>query len=257
MKKLPLKVFYFFSSPLLTAFLLAYAALFIFWATIETSHIGLAQMQAKYIEAWFALCGFEVRGTAVFVPLACGKTIGALALANIAASAFRFTRRNIRGFGFAMIHAALALLIVSGFLQGKWRREGMMALKQGEPSAAVYKADGSLLATLPFAVELEKFERKNYQNSAVAKDFSSLVAFRYQGKKIEKLISMNEPASFGAWTFYQSSYADGGKTSVLMAVKNPAGLLPTVSIALILAGMAITYAAKIIRKSDEKDRDNS
>ena len=42
-----------------------------------------------------------------------------------------------------------------------------------------------------------------------------------------------------------------------MAVKNPAGLLPTVSIALILAGMAITYAAKIIRKSDEKDRDNS
>ncbi|MBR4597333.1 MAG: cytochrome c biogenesis protein ResB [Opitutales bacterium] len=260
MKELPLKIFYIFSSPILTAFLLSYAAAFIFIATLASSQMGIAQMQAQFIESWAAVFHFEAAGLDIFIPLIGGKTIGVLALANIAAAALRFTRRNIEGFGFAMVHAALALLIVSGFLQGKWRMEGAMEIQKGEPATAVYKMEGGkkfLLATLPFSVELKNFERQNYKNSDIAKGYSSLVEFRYAGKKIEKLISMNEPASFGAWTFYQSSYARGGETSILMAVKNPAGLLPTVSIALILIGMAFTYAVKIFKKSDEKVRNNS
>ena len=217
-------------------------------------------MQAKYIEAWFALCSFTARETTIFIPIACGKAVGALALINIAAAAFRFTRRNIEGFGFAMVHAALALLIVSGFLQGKWRKEGIMQLRQGEPSSTVYKTSGGKeipLAALPFSVELKNFTRQNYQNSDIAKSYSSLVVFRYEDKIIEKLISMNEPASFGAWTFYQYGYSDKDGASKLLAVKNPAGLLPTVSIALILIGMVFTYAIKIFLKPDEKVRNNS
>lgn len=224
--------------------------------------MGIAQMQARYIESWGALLHFSAFGKSLWAPIVCGKTIGAIALVNIAFSAFRFTRRNIEGFGFAMVHMALALLIVSGFLQGKWRMEGMMPLRQGEPSTQVKNISGGdfPLATLPFSVELKKFEQQNYKGSSVAKDYSSLVVFRYEDKKIEKLISMNEPASFGAWTFYQYDFSygeGGGAISKLLAVKNPAGMLPTVSIALILSGMIITYSAKTLKKSDEKIRNIS
>lgn len=248
-----LKIFYLASSPILTAFLLAYSVFFIFFATLEIPDIGISAVQAKFFESWFALA-FG------FIPLIGGKTVGILAILNIAASAQRFTRRNIEGMGFAMTHVALVLLIISGFLQAAWRKEGAVVLREGVPSTSILKSSSgqpALLATLPFSIELKKFTKENYENSGIAKDYSSLVAFRYQGGSVEKLIRMNEPASFGAWTFYQSSYRDGGKTSVLQAVKNPAGLLPTVSIALILFGMVFTYAVRIFQKPNEKNRDNT
>lgn len=249
-----LKIFYLASSPILTAFLLAYSVFFIFFATLEIPDIGISAVQAKFFESWHALA-FG------FIPLIGGKTVGVLAVLNIAASAQRFTRRNIEGMGFAMTHVALVLLIISGFLQSAWRKEGAVVLQEGVPSTAILQSSNghpsAPLSTLPFSIELKKFTKENYENSDIAKDYSSLVVFRYRDISIEKLIKMNEPASFGAWTFYQSSYRDGGKTSVLQAVKNPAGLLPTVSIALILFGMVFTYAVRIFKKPNEKNRDNT
>lgn len=243
--KILLKIFYLASSPILTAFLLAYSVFFIFFATLEIPNIGIAAVQAKFFESWCALA-FG------FIPLIGGKTVGVLAILNILASAQRFTRRNIEGMGFAMTHIALVLLIVSGFLQAAWRKEGAVVLQEGVPQTSILKSSSgqpALLSTLPFSIELKKFAIENYENSDIAKDYSSLVVFRYRDIAIEKLIKMNEPASFGAWTFYQSSYRDGGKTSVLQAVKNPAGLLPTVSVALIMFGMVFTYAVRIFKKS--------
>ena len=41
------------------------------------------------------------------------------------------------------------------------------------------------------------------------------------GESTETVIRMNAPVSFGGWIFYQSSYANGGRTSVITAVRNP------------------------------------
>ena len=58
---------------------------------------------------------------------------------------------------------------------------------------------------------------------------------------------MNSPASFMGWTFYQSSYADDGKTSILTAVRNPARMLPWLSVFAAFFGMVIAFAAKFWR----------
>ncbi len=223
--------------------------MFIFFATLEIPELGIATVQVNFFEAW-GVIAFNC------IPLLGGKAVGILAILNIAASAQRFTRRNIEGIGFAMTHIALILLIVSGFLQALWRQEGVVILPENEPQTSILKQEQNgttLLATLPFSIELKKFTIENYKNSNIAKGYSSIVTFRYQNISIEKIIKMNEPASFGSWTFYQSSFRDGGKVSVLQAVKNPAGLLPTVSIALILFGMFFTYAVKIFKKKNEKN----
>ena len=59
---------------------------------------------------------------------------------------------------------------------------------------------------------------------------------------------MNAPASFSGWTFYQFSFKDGGKTSVLAAVRNPARLLPWLSVGAAFAGMLITFLPRVLRR---------
>lgn len=238
------KFIYWLSSPRLTAGLLLYSVIFIFLATIQIPALGISQVQAKFFEAWFCnpLGGF------LYVPG--GMLVGVLALLNLAFSSFRFCARGVDGIGFATVHIALMLLIVSGFLQGIWRVEGAIELRQGEANSTIYLSEGAgaepKAITLPFSVELVKFTEQKWDNSNLARQYSSLVKFRYEDIVIEKLIKMNEPASFGSWTFYQSSFR-GENVSVLQAVRNPASLLPLVSVALIFGGMIIVYALKLKR----------
>ncbi len=252
MIKLKWRFLYWISSPRLTAFLLFYATAFVFAATLEIPDAGISAARAKFFESWLCMYGGVL-------PLIGGKGIGVLALINLAASSARFGRRGVEGLGFAMIHISLGLLIISGFLQASWRREGVMALREGEPNSTILELSGGEAAeggpgelakpvALPFSVELVKFTENKWENTNVPSHYSSLVKFRYQDVVVEKLIRMNEPASFGSWTFYQSGFRDGGSVSVLQAVRNPASLLPLVSIALIFGGVIFTYAFRVFAK---------
>ena len=90
-----------------------------------------------------------------------GMFIGLLAILNLAFSSFRFCARGVDGIGFATVHIALMLLIVSGFLQGIWRVEGAIELKQGEANSTIFVSEGGAsdakAITLPFSVEIVKF----------------------------------------------------------------------------------------------------
>lgn len=66
--------------------------------------------------------------------------------------------------------------------------------------------------------------------------------------KSEQVVSMNSPGSFGGWTFYQMSYGDGGRTSVLSAVRNPARLLPWLAVGATFIGMAIMFLPRLFEK---------
>ncbi len=244
MIKLRWKFIYILSSRKLTAGLLLYSVIFIFIATLRIPELGISQVQAKFFESW--IC-FPFDG---ILPLPAGMTIGVLALLNLAFSSFRFCARGIEGIGFATVHMALILLILSAFLQGFWRVEGIIELNEGKENSNIIlrAAPGKQaeVVTLPFSVELVKFTEQKWDNSELAKQYSSLVKFHYKDIVVEKLIRMNEPASFGSWTFYQSSFR-GDKVSILQAVRNPASLLPLVSVALIFGGMLIVYALKIAK----------
>jgi hypothetical protein len=65
--------------------------------------------------------------------------------------------------------------------------------------------------SLPFALQLNRFDIARYPGSANPMEFSSRVEVRASGESVprgEIQISMNEPLKYGGYVFYQSSYID-------------------------------------------------
>lgn len=232
-----------FSGAKLACALIIYSVFFIFLATLESRSLGIAAVQGRYFESWF--CAFNV------LPIWAlgGKSVGAIAALNLFFCITKRLKKNRKSAAFLLAHAGLAALVISGFLQGFSRVEGAMALREGEPSNMVLCGAGENFGgkkiALPFSVELVKFERKTWLNTEIPSEFSSRVRFISGESREEKVLGMNDPASFRGWTFYQMSYAEGGRVSVLQAVKNPYSWLPEISVAAAFFGMVLMYAFRL------------
>lgn len=241
------------SSKWLALGLMAYAVLLIFIATLAQREIGVAAAQAKYFESVFCLGDFF----GVKIPLLAGAGLGFLAVINLIASGWRYVSGGLRGFGESITHMALVLLIVSGGLQYFMRTEGSIVLREGATinTVIVGAKNGSLGSpiTLPFEITLKSFNAEMYESSSTPRSFTSVVEFLRGGKIHKAEISMNSPASFGGWTFYQMSYADNGKASVLGAVRNPARLLPWLAVGATFFGMLIIFIPRVISNGRRKD----
>jgi len=235
-----------FSSPYLTVGLLFYSVFLVFAATLAQVDMGIERAASEYFESFFVLAKFG----AVKLPLLGGAAVGILFVLNVLYSMFARLTFGASGIGNSILHCALVLLVVSGVLQYFMRHEGRVVLREGEATNTllVSRSGVNSVQKLPFTVKLLKFTREDWQGSDIPKSFSSKIVFSTEKSTVEALVEMNNPALFMGWAFYQSSYADGGKTSVLTAVKNPARMLPWVSVGAAFAGMVLAFAARIRRK---------
>ncbi len=243
------KLFKLLSSPRLTVALLVYGTLLVFIGTLAQRNVGIMEAQRTYFESFFCLA--DIGG--LKIPMFGGAFVGALGFVNIMFSGVRFTRFGLSGFGVAVTHMALALLIVSGALQYFVRVEGSMALREGVPvdTIMVGGRDGAPMTVkkLPFSVNLKSFKEEKWEGSDIPKSYSSEVFFEHSGGRVPAVIKMNNPASFGGWTFYQMSFGEGGKVSVLSAVKNHARMLPWISVGGVFIGMLIIFIPRVAGKS--------
>ena len=132
------------------------------------------------------------------------------------------------------------------------RVEGSMVLREGTESDTILvgakNGSAGSIMKLPFKVKLVKFSMEKWDSSSTPKSFSSQMEFKRGDSGVEQVVSMNSPGSFGGWTFYQMSYGDGGKTSVLAAVRNPARLLPWLAVGATFAGMAIMFIPRLFAR---------
>lgn len=236
-----------FSSPYLMVALFAYSVALLFFASLSQRHLSASEVQSIYFESFIFLGNFfDIK-----IPLAGGMFVGLLSCVSMLLSCVRHSTFGLRGLGVSLTHMALILLIISGFMQYLMREEGRIVLREGESASEVILNDKSK-SQLPFEVKLEKFEMKNWQGTDVAKSYSSSLSFSRGDKKISALVKMNSPVSVGGWTFYQHSYGDGGKYSVLACVKNPARLLPWISFASIFAGMLIVFLSRTFSRKERE-----
>ena len=236
------------SSKRLAVGLMVYAAFLVFVATLAQREIGVAAAQAEYFESFFCVGSL---GPLKF-PLFGGALVGLAAVVNILASGWRYVSGGLFGFGASVAHMALVLLIVSGALQYFMRVEGSLVLREGMSSDTIVVGAKEGAAgepvKLPFSVKLADFSVEHWDSSSTPKSFSSRVEFSRGENKSEQVVSMNSPGSFGGWTFYQMSYGDGGRTSVLSAVRNPARLLPWLAVGATFIGMAIMFLPRLFEK---------
>ncbi|MHB8417297.1 MAG: cytochrome c biogenesis protein ResB [Myxococcales bacterium] len=102
---------------------------------------------------------------------------------------------------------------------------------------------------LPYSLTLKKFSHDIYLGTDIPKNFSSLVHLSNpaRGEERDVLIYMNQPLRYQGRTYYQASFGEGDKLSVLQVVRNPGWLMPYLACALVAAGLLIHFAGTLRR----------
>jgi len=113
-------------------------------------------------------------------------------------------RGRFRPLGPYVVHLAL-LVILTGALLGKFLGvRGQLALKEGEASQS-FLSEGKE-KPLDFRVRLDNFQVLYYPDGT-PREFRSDLTFTEPGKVAKEAVCrVNDPVTFGGFTFYQSSY---------------------------------------------------
>ncbi len=103
---------------------------------------------------------------------------------------------------------------------------------------------------LPFRIELIDFEKKLHPGTRMAKSYKSTINLIEGDISRRVVIQMNEPLRHRGYTFYQSSFIEGGprETSILSVVRNRGRLFPYISSLIMCFGLLIHLGMMIWRR---------
>ncbi|HXQ82370.1 MAG TPA: cytochrome c biogenesis protein ResB [Opitutaceae bacterium] len=95
----------------------------------------------------------------------------------------------------------------------------------------------------PYSLTLEKFSHDIYPGTDIPKNFSSRVRINPAGggEGREVLIYMNNPLRYDGLTYYQASFENNDKTTILQVVRNPSWLVPYIACAAIGLGLVVQF----------------
>jgi hypothetical protein len=100
----------------------------------------------------------------------------------------------------------------------------------------------------PFTLTLKEFHHDIYPGTDIPKNFSSLIELSNPEKNDfrQALLYMNHPLRYEGKTFYQASFGEGDRLSVLQVVENPASVTPYLSCALVVLGLLIQFLSHLL-----------
>jgi hypothetical protein len=95
----------------------------------------------------------------------------------------------------------------------------------------------------PYSITLLDFTHDRYPGTEIPRNFSSLsrLVDEDAGEDREVRIYMNHPLRYAGLTFYQASFANDDRTSILRVVKNPGRHLPYISCILVTVGLLVQF----------------
>jgi len=101
----------------------------------------------------------------------------------------------------------------------------------------------------PFTLQLTDFKHDRYPGTDIPKNFSSdvIIDNPETGENRPALIYMNNPLRYEGLTFFQASFANDDKTSILQVVRNPAWTLPYVAVFLVGLGMCVQFSLSLLK----------
>ncbi|WP_068772892.1 cytochrome c biogenesis protein [Termitidicoccus mucosus] len=98
----------------------------------------------------------------------------------------------------------------------------------------------------PYSVTLLEFRHDRYPGTDIPKNFSSRVRLHSDAPGAatdrEVLIYMNNPLRYDGLTFYQASFANDDRTSILQVVRNPGWLLPYIACVMMGLGLLVQFS---------------
>lgn len=200
------KAFNFLASPVLMVICLSFFAISMAVATfIEAIHGTDVARQFIYNVTWFELLIF----------------IGATNLLLSIFSRKLYKKEKLTVFVF---HIAMVVIILGAAITRYTSYEGTMYIREGKTSNSLVRLDKSI-HQLPFSVYLNDFVIEYYPGSKNPSGFESRVTLIDTVKNIsrEQRIYMNNILKHRGYRFYQNSYTEDQKTTILTVSKDALG----------------------------------
>ena len=124
------------------------------------------------------------------------------------------------------LHISFVVILAGALTTHLTSKKGYLHLRCSE-TARLYTEQSSngdmRTATLPFSVKLNDFNIKNYEGTTTHSDYASHLTFSTDGGSTNETVSMNNIAVVEGYRFYQTSFDQDMKGSILTITYDPYG----------------------------------
>ena len=175
-------------------------------ATIVEKGQGTDYVHAHYYGAWWFILMWAVMA---------------------ALGVFYIIKRKVKRASTLALHLSFIIILAGALLTHISAKRGMIHLRIGQPTDTYMAASdgmGMQEEKLPFSLCLQNFEAKMHDGTQAVADYSSKFTVTDGNEKSEGQVSMNNIYSHRSYRFYQSSYDEDGKGSVLAINADPYGI---------------------------------
>lgn len=148
-----------------------------------------------------------------------------LLVVNFIAAVIKHQYLTRKKWGLLITHFAFIVILLGALVSFLFGEEGILHLREGETSdqISVRTSDGTTYHTLPFTVELVKFTLTRYPGSASPSAYESELLVHVDGKTRHERVYMNNILDVKGYRFFQASYDQDEKGTVLSVNRDVAG----------------------------------
>lgn len=148
------------------------------------------------------------------------------------------------------VHFSFIIILLGALTSFLTGEEGILHLREGETSnqVVVRTSQNTSNLTLPFSVELVKFTLTRYPGSASPSSYESEVLVYVDGKTLRERIFMNNVLDVKGYRFFQASYDQDERGTILSVNRDVAGRNITYTGYLLLViGLVLSFIGKDTR----------
>ncbi|HAC22315.1 MAG TPA: cytochrome C biogenesis protein [Porphyromonadaceae bacterium] len=127
--------------------------------------------------------------------------------------------------GVLISHIAFIVILIGAFVTHVFGEEGMVHIREGQKTnqLVIQKFDRTELHSLPFEIELVDFSLNRYPGSSSPSSYESLLRVYYNGTTFDQKVFMNNVMDLEGYRFFQASYDQDEKGTILSVNKDVAG----------------------------------
>lgn len=127
------------------------------------------------------------------------------------------------------IHGAFLVILAGALISFLFSEEGLMPIREGETSSTIFIREGKKFREkeLPFSLELRDFRLIRYPGSGSPSSYESDIIVHRNGTAEPAAIYMNNVLDVGGYRFFQASYDEDEKGTILSVSNDLVGTVVT------------------------------
>lgn len=122
---------------------------------------------------------------------------------------------TVKKWHYSLLHGAFIIILAGAGVTHFWGKEGIIHLREGEKCDFFWLKEGNMQAELPFELELQDFKLIRYPGSLSPSSYESYLKIYTTHGEHETKVYMNNVLDIEGYRFFQASYDEDERGSVL------------------------------------------